>query len=211
MCFERGDLEVMLLGAVPLARNVGGAAANQGEALRYLAELPWSPEAILLNRALDCTVVDARTVRVATGLGAERGEVTFELDDDGLIVRVRAVTSVFGERTPVDASLARPILGLPARGRPLHPDLRRGRLYTGRRRICLLARSHFVFEWCFRKRYRRLTRRERRGKCRRGTSSAACLLGVGVFHLMRQGGMQGRDRPLPRGIPRCSEEAYKAG
>ena len=93
-----GGLEVMLLGAFPIARLVGGAAANQGEALRYLAELPWSPDAILLNRALDWTVVDAKTIKVATGVGAERGEVTFELDNDGLIVRGGAPSRVYVEK-----------------------------------------------------------------------------------------------------------------
>jgi hypothetical protein len=90
-----GGLEAMLLGAFPIARIVGGAAANQGEALRYLAELPWSPVAILLNRALDWTLTDAKTLKVATGLGAERGEVTFELDHNGLIVRGGAPSRVY--------------------------------------------------------------------------------------------------------------------
>ena len=93
-----GGLEVMLLGGFPIERNVGGAAANRGEALRYLAELPWSPDAILLNRALHWTVVDAKTIEVATGVGAERGEVTFELDNDGLIVRAEARSRAYFEK-----------------------------------------------------------------------------------------------------------------
>ena len=93
-----GGLEVMLLGAVPIARSVGGTAANQGEALRYLAELPWSPDAILLNRALDWTVADARTIKVATGAGAERGEVTFELNSEGFIVCGSAPSRVYLEK-----------------------------------------------------------------------------------------------------------------
>jgi hypothetical protein len=93
-----GGLEVMAFGVLPLARMIGGAAANQGEALRYLAELPWSPDAILINRALDWTVVDAKTIKVATGVGAERGEVTFELDDDGLIGRASAPSRAYAEK-----------------------------------------------------------------------------------------------------------------
>jgi len=93
-----GGLEVMMLGAFPLARIVGGAAANQGEVLRYLAELPWWPDAILVNGSLDWTVVDAKTIKVATGRGVERGEVTFELDEDGLIARASAPTRVYAEK-----------------------------------------------------------------------------------------------------------------
>jgi hypothetical protein len=93
-----GGLEVMVLGAFPIARVVGGADVSQGEALRYLMELPWCPDGILINKSLDWTVVDAKTIKVATGLGAERGEVTFELDDRGLIVRASAPSRIFSEK-----------------------------------------------------------------------------------------------------------------
>jgi len=61
-----GGLDVTILGAFRVARMVGGTASNQGEALRYLAELPWCPDAILTNRALDWIVVDEKTIKVAT-------------------------------------------------------------------------------------------------------------------------------------------------
>ena len=93
-----GGLEVRLLGVVPVAHIVGGAAVNQGEVLRYLAELPWCPDAILVNRALEWTVIDAKTIKVAAGIGAERGEVTFALDDDGLIVRASAPSRAYTEK-----------------------------------------------------------------------------------------------------------------
>jgi hypothetical protein len=92
-----GGLEAMLLGAFPLARTIGGATANQGEILRYLAELPWCPDAILVNGSLDWTVIDTKTIKVGTGAGAARGEVTFELDDDGLIARASAPSRVYAE------------------------------------------------------------------------------------------------------------------
>jgi hypothetical protein len=37
----------MLMGVFPVARLVGGAGIAQDETLRYLAELPWNPDAIL--------------------------------------------------------------------------------------------------------------------------------------------------------------------
>jgi hypothetical protein len=42
-------------------------------------------------------VFDAKTIKVATGAGAARGEVTFELDDEGLIVRASAPSRVYRE------------------------------------------------------------------------------------------------------------------
>lgn len=85
-----GGLEVRALGLYPVATSIGGATANKGELLRYLAELPWSPEAILFNRSLDWSVIDPKTIKVAAGDRADRGEVSFDLDDDGLIVRAGA-------------------------------------------------------------------------------------------------------------------------
>lgn len=93
-----GGLEVMLLGAFPIARMVGSADAAKGEALRYLAELPWSPDAILFNKSFDWTVLDAKTIKVATGVGAERGEVTFDLDENGLVVRAAAPSRFYAEK-----------------------------------------------------------------------------------------------------------------
>ena len=93
-----GGLEVRLLGAFAIAQIVGGADAAKGEALRYLAEVPWCPDAIFFNRSLDWTVIDAKTIKVATGVGAERGEVTFDLDDNGLIVRASAPSRLYAEK-----------------------------------------------------------------------------------------------------------------
>jgi hypothetical protein len=75
-----GGLEVKALGVLSLAHQVGGPEMAQGEALRYLAELPWNPDAILMNRDLAWTVVSSSTLRVALGAAA----ITFILDKDGL-------------------------------------------------------------------------------------------------------------------------------
>jgi hypothetical protein len=93
-----GGLEVRLLGVLSVVRMVGGADAYRGEALRYLAELPWNPDAILRNRSLDWTVVTSNTISVATGVGTERGEVTFELDGNGLVVRASAASRLYVEK-----------------------------------------------------------------------------------------------------------------
>lgn len=86
----RGELEAALFGIVPLARFAGSDAAFRGEAMRYLAELMWNPDAILLNRSLDWRVIDERTLSVVTGEGARRSEVRLLLDHDGDIRRIEA-------------------------------------------------------------------------------------------------------------------------
>lgn len=90
-----GGLEARLGGAVPVAHEVGTEEVDQGEMLRYLAELPWNPDAILANGSLDWTVVDARTLKVAAGIGARRGEVTLSLNDDGLVQEASALSRVY--------------------------------------------------------------------------------------------------------------------
>ncbi len=85
-----GGLEARALGLLSVARDVGTEAIAQGEAMRYLAELPWNPDAIVLNRGLEWTVVDVRTLRVATGAGGTRAEVTLHLDGPGDVVAVSA-------------------------------------------------------------------------------------------------------------------------
>ena len=49
-----GRLEIRGLGAVPMGSDTG-PEATLGEAQRYLAELPWVPDAILTNRAITWT------------------------------------------------------------------------------------------------------------------------------------------------------------
>lgn len=91
----RGLLEARLFGAVRMAREDGTAALNQGEALRYLAELPWNPDAILFDHGLEWMVADTRTIKVALGSGASRAEITFGLDAAGLIETAGAASRTF--------------------------------------------------------------------------------------------------------------------
>ena len=85
-----GGLEARVLGSIAVANDVNTAQVVQGEAMRYLAELPWNPDAIFYNRALQWTVIDPHRFRVATGTGASRAEVNLDLDENGLIARAGA-------------------------------------------------------------------------------------------------------------------------
>ena len=93
-----GGLEVRMAGAIPIAHTVANAGINRGELLRYLAEIPLNPDAILANRSLEWSVIDARTIIVASGVGAERGEITFVLGDDGLIASGRAASRDYASK-----------------------------------------------------------------------------------------------------------------
>lgn len=81
----RGRLWVNLLSAIPVVRATG-EDIDRSEAMRYLAELPWAPDAILENGALIWHQIDARSVRVILGEVA----VTFRFDKGGDIVEMTA-------------------------------------------------------------------------------------------------------------------------
>jgi hypothetical protein len=80
-----GRLRLSLLG-VPL-RTQAGQELAVGEAMRYLAELVWAPQAIASNRELDWRQVDETTAEVTTPVGATSATVRWEFDSSGDMVR----------------------------------------------------------------------------------------------------------------------------
>jgi hypothetical protein len=99
----RGLLEARLFGALQVSKISDDTSINEGETLRYLAELPLNPDAILLNHALEWTAVDARMLVVASGKGESRAEIRFGLDADGMIATASATSRAFdatGKRYP---------------------------------------------------------------------------------------------------------------
>lgn len=85
---DDGSLEGRVLG-IRVIRQTGPELAV-GEAMRYLAELPWVPHAILANRQLEWSQLDDQLVEVATPVGATRAVVRLEFDEGGDIVGARA-------------------------------------------------------------------------------------------------------------------------
>ena len=79
---------VSLAGLIPLQQAQPGAELLRGQLMRYLAELPWCPDAILANSALRWAVVNSSKLSVGVATVSAQGEVTFELDADGLPARV---------------------------------------------------------------------------------------------------------------------------
>ena len=91
----RGFLEARILGVVRMAKTDGTAAINQGEALRYLAELPLNPDAIIFDPALSWSADSPRTITVTTGHGASQAVIVFGLDDAGLIQTASAASRTY--------------------------------------------------------------------------------------------------------------------
>lgn len=94
-------LDVTLLGVARIARLTPSPQLNRGELQRYLAELPWAPDAIARNRALRWRVAEGGALCVEAG--ADGAEMRFALNDEGLIAeafapaRPRAVGASFVE------------------------------------------------------------------------------------------------------------------
>ncbi|WP_347312651.1 DUF6544 family protein [Defluviimonas sp. SAOS-178_SWC] len=84
-----GQLEARALGSIPLARETG-AEIDLAEAFRYLAELPWVPDAILGNPELSWRVIGADAVEVRMKAAGGTARVRFRFDGEGDIVRMDA-------------------------------------------------------------------------------------------------------------------------
>ncbi len=90
MVADEAGLEGRLLSALPIMRMTDTDATFRGEAMRYLAELIWNPDAILLNRRLTWRVLDERTLQVATGNDRRQCKVRLILDEAGDPIRMEA-------------------------------------------------------------------------------------------------------------------------
>jgi hypothetical protein len=82
-----GRLEARLLGAIPVAEMTGPELALS-EAGRYLAELAWAPDAILLNPDLRWTMAGSRMAEVALETPAGPVRARFSFDEAGDILSV---------------------------------------------------------------------------------------------------------------------------
>lgn len=99
----RGRLNVRLLGSIPVA-NYSGPDADRGEAMRYLSELIWAPDAMVGNSDLIWQGVSDTEVRVGLMLPDGLAQVTFRFDDAGDIVGVVA------EKRPATDDQGNPVL-----------------------------------------------------------------------------------------------------
>ncbi len=85
-----GRLKVRLLGSIPMSEATGPEVSHS-ELFRYLAELPWAPDAMLGNPALHWREVDAATVEVsAETADGQTASVRFVFDAAGEIIAAEA-------------------------------------------------------------------------------------------------------------------------
>lgn len=106
--FGKGRLDVSAFGILPVLRTRPTAALTKAERLRYLAELPFAPDAMLTNPALSWREVDADHLVVSCGTGPMRAEVTFELNTEG---RVAGVSATDRPRSATSPTLPTPWIG----------------------------------------------------------------------------------------------------
>jgi hypothetical protein len=103
----QGVLRANLFGAIPVA-NATGEVYDRAEAMRYLAELPWAPDAVLGNPEVEWTALDDDRVEAALETRSGRVWVRFVLNGDGDIVEMTAERPDVG---PDGAEFARPWRG----------------------------------------------------------------------------------------------------
>ncbi len=85
-----GGLQGRILDIFPVVAATGTDAMFRGEAMRYLSELMWNPDALLFNPQLDWHVIDRRTLGITTGSGVRRCEVRLTLNEAGDPVSMEA-------------------------------------------------------------------------------------------------------------------------
>lgn len=85
-----GLLRAAMLGLVDVARLQGGGALAEGELMRWLAESPWYPEALLPGNGVSWTALDANTARATVADGDTRASIDVRFGEDGLIAGVHA-------------------------------------------------------------------------------------------------------------------------
>jgi len=94
-----GELEVRIAGSVPIATATGPETAK-GEAMRYLAELPWNPDAILNAAGLTWRQVDSVTVEVSMLTSGGPATVLLHFDASGDITEIEAADRPRAGDTP---------------------------------------------------------------------------------------------------------------
>lgn len=96
----KGQSDVTALGVVPWVRRPASVALTKIEMIRYLAELPYAPDAMLHNRALGWRVLDTNRIAVSAGPAAMQIEVIFALDVDGRVASATAQDRPRSTQTP---------------------------------------------------------------------------------------------------------------
>lgn len=100
-----GSLTARVWGLVPVTRSSGPETAR-AEAIRYLAELPWVPQAIAANRELTFRRLENGSVEVSTAAGGRLASVVLAIDESGLISSASGMRPRLGGRTAIETPFA---------------------------------------------------------------------------------------------------------
>lgn len=87
---REGILIARLLGLVPLAGLRGGGALAEGELLRWLAEAPWYPTALLPGQGVTWTAIDDHSAMASVTDGTVTADLLYRFGADGLPASVHA-------------------------------------------------------------------------------------------------------------------------
>jgi len=87
---REGGLEGAMFGVLPVMNVAATDETFRGQAMRYLGELMWNPDAILFNPHLQWRITNSRTLSVAAGDGPRQCEIRLLLDQSGDAVRFEA-------------------------------------------------------------------------------------------------------------------------
>ena len=85
-----GTLHAAMLGLITVAEVQGGGEIARGELMRYFAEMPWYPTALLPSQGVHWQAVDDRSARATLVDGQIILSLLFRFDDAGLISSVHA-------------------------------------------------------------------------------------------------------------------------
>lgn len=85
-----GILHATLLGLITLAELRGTRDMAEGELMRYLAEAPWYPTALLPSQGVRWEAVDESSAKATLRDGEVAATLLFRFDTDGLIASVSA-------------------------------------------------------------------------------------------------------------------------
>jgi hypothetical protein len=96
-----GSLSARVWGLLPVTRS-SGPETDRAEAIRYLAELPWVPQAIAANRELTWRLLENGSVEVSTAAGGRLASVVLALDERGMISAASGIRPRLGGRTAIE-------------------------------------------------------------------------------------------------------------
>jgi hypothetical protein len=102
----QGLLVAKVWGVIPATRSTG-PETDRAEAMRYLAELPWVPQAIGSNQELSWRDLEDGSVEVSTLVGGKAASVRLTFDEGGLIQSASGLRPRLAGRSSVET----PFLG----------------------------------------------------------------------------------------------------